>query len=391
MAQFKRYFDLQLFEGHSHFLWGARKTGKSTFLKGHFPGSYYIDLLSYDQFQSFDKDPTALRDAIRALPQDKRNLPIIIDEVQKVPALLDEIHWIIENMKPVQFILCGSSVKKLKQTGANLLGGRAIRNHFLPLCYPELGRLDWPKIINRGLLPSHYESALAKELLSSYIHDYILPEVHVEANLRSTQGFHRFLEALIFSQGELLNYNNISRDCGVDAKTVRAYFEILVDMYLGYFVYPYRSAQKRESVKEAPKFYLMDVGLSSFLKRYDFQTFQGSEAGRAFEHYVFLELKAYHVYKRLRDDIQFWRTRNGSHEVDFILKRGQVAIECKISQIPEKADFKGLLAFFDEGPSQLHMVCHSSLKRSVDYGGKKITVWPIQDFLEALWAGEIVS
>lgn len=198
MEKIARYLDLNLPEPYSTFLWGARKTGKSTYLKQKFPNSLYIDLLKTDVLQRYMNHPHLLREEILAASEEVLNHPIILDEIQKVPQLLDEVHWMMENIEGIQFILCGSSVRQLKQSGSNLLGGRAWRTMFMPLCFPEIKHLDWEKIMNRGLLPSHYLSPYAHKLLSSYVIDYLLPEVHLEANLRSSQGFTRFLDALGF-------------------------------------------------------------------------------------------------------------------------------------------------------------------------------------------------
>ena len=390
MNKIERYLKLNIPKPYSTFLWGARKTGKSTYLKSCFPNSLYIDLLKTDIFQKYMNRPSLLREEIIAVPKETLNYPIILDEVQKIPRLLDEVHWMIENIDDVQFILCGSSIRKLKQGGSNLLGGRAWRHMFMPLCYPELQSLDWPRIMNAGLLPSHYLSAHSKKLLSSYVIDYLLPEVHLEANLRSSQGFLQFLDVLGISQGEMLNFSNIARDCSVHAKTVKTYFEILEDMYLGYFLYPYRKVVKRRLIIENPKFYLMDTGLSHHLKKYKFTEFKGAEAGRAFEHYIFLELMAYKLLNDLDDSLCYWRTKEGI-EVDFILGDGKVAIECKISTPIKKNNLQGLIAFGEEHQAQLHMVCLESYKRLVNFDGKEITIWPAEEFLKALWAGQIIE
>lgn len=383
-----RYLKLDLPSPHSTFLWGARKTGKSTYLKENYPKSYSIDFLKTDIFQRYMNHPYLLREEILASKESLIKEPIILDEVQKIPTLLDEVHWMMENIENIQFILCGSSVRKLKQSGSNLLGGRAWRTLFMPLCFPELKELDWEKIMNRGLLPSHYLSSHANKQLSSYTIDYILPEVHFEANLRSSQGFSRFLEVLGFCQGEILNYNNIARDCGVDSKTVKTYFEILEDMYLGYFLPPYSKKLKRAAIKSAAKFYLMDTGLANYLKGYQFTGFRGTEAGKAFEHYVFLELMAHKFLNDLRHKIYFWRTQDGRHEVDFILGEADIAIECKISRVIEKRDLKGLLSFGEETKAQLNVVSLEPKKRLMTIDNQQVHIWPIQDFLETVWAGD---
>lgn len=380
-----RYLDLSLPTSQSAFLWGARKTGKSTYLKQHYKDAIYIDLLQADVFHFYLQEPHRLREELITIDDPKI---VIIDEIQKVAVLLDEVHWLIENKKNLQFILCGSSSRKIKTSGANLLGGRAWRYQLLPLVYPELGELNWQKIMNHGLLPSHYNESSANKSLAAYLYDYLLTEVHLEASIRNRDTFFRFIETLGFCHGEMLNYSNIARDVGVDSKTVKAYFEILEDMYIGHFLRPYNKSANRQIITEKPKFYLFDTGIANYLKRYEFKEFRGIESGRAFEHYFFLELKAYTIYKEIRDDIFYWRTREG-YEVDFII--GQNAIETKITKSVSKKDLKGLLLFGQIYKFTLHLVCLEPRKRLTTIEGQKILIWPIEEFLKALWAGEIIT
>ncbi len=380
-----RYLDLNLPKGQSCFLWGARKTGKSTYLKEKFPDSIYVDLLQADIYQLYFKNPERLREEIRACSSNIST--IILDEVQKVPLLLDEVHYLIESKKDLQFILCGSSSKRLKSTGANLLGGRAWRYMFLPLCYPEIKELNWHKIFNNGLIPSHYlATERVDKFLASYLYDYILPEVQFEANLRKRDAFARFLEVVGISNGEMINYSNIARDCGIDAKTVRTYFEILEDMYLGYFLYPYRSRSKRQIITDTPKFYLFDTALANYLRKYEYKEMLGIEAGRAFEHYLFLEFTAYKYLCEKRDQIFYWRTKEG-YEVDFIIQDN--AFEVKISTSIEQKHLKGLLEFNKENDFNLHVISCEKKKRIISINGNTITIWPIAEFLDNLWSHQI--
>ena len=377
---FKRYLSLNLPENQSAFLWGARKTGKSTFLKETFPKALHVDLLKADVFQHYARRPQGLREELKSVTDP---FTIIVDEVQKIPILLDEIHSLIEEKKNLQFVLCGSSARKLKQTGANLLGGRAWRYMFVPLCYPELKELNWDFIFNRGLIPSHYLSSAIEQNLTAYLYDYILTEVHMEANLRKRETFTRFWDILGFCHGEMINFSNIARDCGVSSKTVMTYFEILEDMYLGYFLRPYKVRSSRQIIQEIPKFYLFDTGLATYLKRYTFKEMRGADAGASFEHYVFLELMAYKLLTAKRDHIFYWRTKN-THEVDFIIQ--DMAFEVKISTPIEKRDLKNLLVFAEENSASLHVISLEPRKRIMTCDNKEITVWPIQEFLEALWS-----
>lgn len=378
----ERILKLALPEKQSCFLWGARKTGKSTYLKEHYPNAFWIDLLIAETYQQYLLEPQTLRHSLQKLEK----IPlVIIDEVQRIPELLNEVHWLIENMG-VQFILCGSSSRKLRTSHSNMLGGRAWRRMFLPLCYPELKELDWHKIFNHGLIPSHYFSSDPQEDQAAYLFDYLITEVQVEASLRNREPFARFLQALGFCNGEMINYSNIGRDCGVDYKTVQTYFAILEDMYLGYFVRPYRAKSKRQIIQEIPKFYLFDTGVASYLKKFHYTQMKGADAGHAFEHYVLLELMAYKLLTRKRDDICYWRTKEG-YEVDFVVQN--MAIEVKMSSHIDKQDLKNLLVFSENEKKSLHVVCLESRSMLREENGQKIHIWPIEEFLKALWGGEL--
>jgi len=380
-----RYLKIELPKGQSCFLWGARKTGKSTYLKERFPKSTYINLLQADVYQRYSRNPERLREEIRA--QNNNVSTIIIDEVQKVPLLLDEVHYLIETIKDISFVLCGSSVKRLKSSGANLLGGRAWRYLFQPFCYQELKKLDWRKIFNHGLIPSHYLTTdKIEKSLASYLYDYILPEVQFEANLRKRETFAKFMEVIGTSNGEMIKYSNIARDCGIDAKTVKVYFEILEDMYLGYQLYPFKSKTKRQIITETSKFYFFDTGLANYLRRYEYNSMAGVEAGKSFEHYIFLELVAYKNLCDKREEIFYWRTKEG-YEVDFIVQ--EQAFEVKLSNSVNKSHFKGLIEFNKDHNFKLNIICLEPKKRVTIIDGKEITIWPVQEFLETLWSNEI--
>ncbi|MAP24624.1 MAG: AAA family ATPase [Rickettsiales bacterium] len=383
MNKIKRVLNLDLPQGQSAFLWGARKTGKSTYLKSTFPKAHYIDLLKADEFHKYTLNPHYLREELLILKESTQTPLVIIDEVQKVPILLNEVHWLIEN-SPFDFILCGSSSRKLRSTGANFLGGRAWSYQMMPLCYPEIKELNWSSIFNNGLIPQHYFSPHYSKMISSYLFDYIMNEVQHEANLRKIEPFARFLDILGFCQGEMLNFTSIGRECGINTRTARSYFDILEDMYIGYFLYPYRKKAKRQTIQETPKFYLFDTGVANHLKRYSFKEMKGSEAGKAFEHYVFLELMAYKKYHEKTDSITYWRTKEG-YEVDFVIQ--DKAYEVKLNDSFNKKDIRGLLAFGDEYKAELNIITTQGAKRITKVDDKKITVWPISDFLEDLWSG----
>ena len=230
--------DLELPPGQSAFLWGARKTGKSTLLRRRFPLSVRFDLLDTRLMLELTRAPRTLSERIRALEPAQRQRPILIDEVQKVPAVLDEVHRLIEG-DGLSFVLCGSSARKLTRGGANLLGGRAWRYALHPLTWPEIPAFDLLRALNRGLVPSHYDSPAAGRSLAGYVDDYLKEEVFEEGLTRNAPAFARFFEALSFCHGEMLNYSDVARDCGVSSKTVKEYFQILVDTLVGVLVEPF--------------------------------------------------------------------------------------------------------------------------------------------------------
>ena len=387
---YKRYLKIILTDKQSAFLWGARKVGKSTYLKTLFPNSAYYDLLKTDLHFKYLKRPSSFREEILALDKAKLNFPIIVDEVQKVPALLDEVHWLIENTESY-FILCGSSARKLKLQGTNLLGGRAIKYNFYPLVYPEIKEdFNLLKIFNQGLVPSHYLSNNARKLLKAYIEDYLTAEIQAEGLVRNISAFSRFLDSTAFSHGEMLNYSNIARDCGIDAKTVKEYYQILVDTLVGYLIYPYQKKVSREIISATPKFYFFDVGVANRIRLCSFEDCMGQEAGKALEHYVYTELKAYINLNDLDHQIYYWRTKTGL-EVDFIISTARskaIAIEVKVSANVHKTDLHGIKSFLQEHKiDKGYVVCLENVRRIISFPDYEIEILPIQDFLEKLWSG----
>jgi uncharacterized protein len=257
------YLRKQTFEGlgtESAFLWGARQTGKSTLLKALFPASICFDLLLSNEYDRFIRNPALLREIL--LASDTAAV-VIIDEVQRVPALLNEVHWLIVNTN-FRFILSGSSPRNILRSGGNLLGGRAFRYELYPLVYSEIPDFDLIKALNNGLLPRHYLSANPAKLLSAYIGSYLRDEIMAEAKIRNIASFSRFLEMAAFSNGEMVNYSNIASDCGISAPTVKEYFQILEDTLTGRFLPSFQKKPKRRVIL-APKFYFFDMGVANYL------------------------------------------------------------------------------------------------------------------------------
>lgn len=387
MKPFVRCLQLKLPRRQSGFLWGARQTGKSTYLRRRFPDSVVYDLLRTDLYLALNKQPSLLREQLLALPPAQLRRPIIIDEVQKAPALLDEIHWLIEHRR-LQFVLCGSSARKLKRGHANLLGGRAWRYHLHPLVSAEVPSFDLLRALNQGLLPVPYQQTAeqARRSLTAYVQDYLKEEVFAEGLTRNVPAFARFFDAMGYSHGGLLNYANIARDCGVDAKTVREYYQILVDTLLGTIVEPFRRRQDRQVITRAGKFYLFDVGVAATIIRRHLEIARGEQFGHAFEHFIFNEVNAYRSYSSKDFAINFWRTKSGQ-EVDFVLDGGAVAIEVKGTARLNPGDLHALAAFTTEyRPRHSFVVCQETEERVVN----GIRVLPWRRFLHQLWDGKII-
>jgi len=381
-----RLQQIKLPKGQSAFLWGPRKTGKTTFMGTAFPDSLRYDLLKTDIFLEFVKRPFLLREQLLALSSKQLEEPVIIDEVQKVPQLLDEIHWLIEN-KGLQFILCGSSARKLKRGKANLLGGRAWRYEMHPLVSAEVPDLDLLRALNHGMIPLHYMQADYRKSLQAYVRDYLKEEVFDEGLTRNIPAFSRFFDAMGYSHGELTNYANIARDCGVDAKTVKEYYQILVDTLLGTMIEPYKRRKDRNVIIRAGKFYLFDVGVAGAITHRRIPQEKGEQFGKAIEHFILMDLLAHRVYRELDYDVNFWRTKSGL-EVDFILGHGEVAIEVKGTSRVDKADLRSLRAFIQEyHPASAFVVCNERTARLHE----EIRILPWRDFLKMLWNGEVIS
>jgi len=386
MEKIKRILNIDLPPRQSAFLWGPRKTGKSTYLKERFPHSLVYDFLQTDLFLEFSKQPSLLRERLLAKGNDVLNYPVILDEVQKVPQILDEVHWLIEN-KGLRFILCGSSARKLKRGKANLLGGRAWRYEMFPLVTAELENLNLLRVLNRGMMPDHYLQESYKKALRAYTQDYLKEEVFDEGLTRNIPAFSRFFDAMGYSHGELTNYSNIARECGVDSKTVKEYYQILVDTLLGTRVEPFKRRQNRQVIIRAAKFYLFDVGVAGAITKRHIEEEKGELFGKAFEHFILMEIAAHNSYNELDYEINFWRTKSGL-EVDFVLGGGEVAIEVKGTTHVKKKDLRPLTAFIEEySPRKALVVCNEREERVHD----RIRIIPYRNFLRDLWGDKIIG
>ena len=385
MQPIKRMLDMTLPPRQSAFLWGARKTGKSTYLKERFPQSLVFDFLDTDLVLEYSKRPALLREQLLAQDAAVLKHPIILDEVQKVPHILDEVHWLIEN-KRLQFILCGSSARKLKRGQANLLGGRAWRFEMFPLVSAEMKKIDLLRALNHGLIPAHYLEEQYQKSLKAYTTDYLKEEVFAEGLTRNIPAFSRFFEAMGYSHGALTNFSNIARECGVDSKTVKEYYQILEDTLLGTMIAPFKRRQSRQVISQAPKFYLFDVGVAGALTNRHLTEERGELFGKAFEHFIFMEIRAHSSLRELNYVINYWRTKSGL-EADFVLGDGQVAIEVKGTNRVDRKELRPLMAFKDEyRPRKTVVVCNERVERIHD----NIRIMPWRVFLRDLWDGKII-
>jgi len=365
----------------SVFLWGARQTGKSTLLKVLFPDVRRYDLLNSEEFERFFRNPELLREELKNVDS---NSLVIIDEVQKIPQLLDEVHWLISN-RNIRFILCGSSARKLLRCGANLLGGRALRTVMYPLVSAEIPEFDLLKAVRNGMLPRHYTAQNPQRRLQAYVGDYLNEEIRAEALSRNLLSFTRFMEVAAQSNGEMIVYKNIAQDCGVSANTVKEYFQILEQTMIGYSISGFTATTKRRAIT-APKFYYFDVGIANYLLKRS-NIVQGTDDfGRAFEHLMMQEIIAYLGYHYSDEKLTYWRT-SGGYEVDCIIGNGRVAIEFKSCDEIKSRHTKGLKAFQEEYPNaRLIVVSMDKYKREMN----DVEIFPATEFLSELWKGKIV-
>lgn len=372
---------LNIDKEESVFLLGTRQTGKTTFLMEKYPDATYFDLLETDLLDRFRRQPSLLREACQNLPESSL---VIIDEIQQIPALLNEVHWLI-NRKHLRFILCGSSARKLRREGVNTLGGRAVPYYMYPLVSAEIPDFDIHRALQNGMLPRHYLKENATSLLKAYVGIYLKEEIQAESLVRNLANFSRFLEIAALTDGEMVNYQNIASDCGVSANTVKEYFQILEDTLLGYTISAYTKVKKRKLV-QSPRFYLFDVGVTNYLLGRNNLQPGTPEYGHAFEHLIIQEIVAYLGYSNSSAKISYWRTYT-QIEVDVVLGDAKVAIEIKSTNEVQNKHLKGLKAFQEEHPEcRMIMVSQDRINRV----SQEIEHLHAIDFLQKLWRGEII-
>lgn len=367
----------EILKKKSCFLFGPRQTGKSSLIKHSLSGALVYNLLNSETYLKLSHSPARLRE--ERLPQNKI---IVIDEIQKLPELLNEVHLLIEE-KNVHFLLTGSSARKLRRGGVNLLGGRAWTRHLHPLTSAELGKkFDLTRAINRGLLPAIFFSNSPEEELRAYVGTYLQEEIAAEGLTRNIPAFSRFLEIAAHCNGRLLNYTNISNDAQVARSTVQEYFQILKDTLIAYELTPWMQSFKRKPLSTS-KFYFFDCGVVKHLQKRSVVNPGSPEFGELLETFLFHELRAYCDYQGDLP-LNYWRSKSG-FEVDFILN-SNTAIEVKASKTVSAQDLKGLKMLREEGRLKKYiLVSLEKEPRRVD----GIQILPLSLFLDKLWSSAL--
>ena len=376
----------------SVFLFGPRLTGKSTWLRNNFPNALFINLLEKKTFDDYANNPNALVSDLEIFKRKQVPLVIIIDEVQKLPYLLDEVHNQIEQHKNYRFILTGSSSRKLKRSGANLLGGRASWKEMHPLVFPEIkdnlqSRDELEKRILIGGLPHFYNSDMPFEDFDDYIQLYLNEEIKAEGAVRKYEAFNRFLLNAALANAKQVNFTQIGSDSQIPPRTIHDYFQILEDTLIGFMLYPYRDTPTRKAVSAA-KFYLFDTGLTNALLRRHKLSSATPEFGEIFEQFIITEIRSYISYKNKKSKMYFWRTTS-KIEVDLIIQDEKKlwAIEIKSKSTLSPKDIRGLKYFREDNPKAKCFVVTLDSRHRIDEHGNEIL--NCLDFLKKLWAEEI--
>jgi predicted AAA+ superfamily ATPase len=343
-------------------------------LRVQFPEAVFLDLLDHDTYLRLQQQPTSLREWLPA-----KGL-VVIDEIQRIPELLNEVHLQIEKNRALRFVLTGSSARKLRQKGVNLLGGRARSRTLHSLVWAELKEdFQLSRALLYGTLPSIFLSDRPREDLKSYVGDYLREEISAEAATRNFPAFARFLDVAALTNGQILNYQKIGNDAQVKRSTVQNYYDLLRDTLIGSDLPAFKKTKSRKA-SSTSKFYFFDLGLVNYLKGVKELPDRTPLWGEAFEAFIHHELTSWIDYQG-DGSLHFWRSMSGAYEVDFLLNE-EIAIECKASRSVTNADLAGLKALSEDLRLKRRIVvCQESHRRTVD--GIEIVPWA--EFLETLW------
>lgn len=372
-----RRLDLRaVVERKSCFLFGPRQTGKSTLIRQQFGDCPVWNLLDQTLFLRLSRNPALIRESLSDQPEADI---VVIDEIQRMPDLLNEVHLLIEE-HGIRFLLTGSSARRLRRRGVNLLGGRARSRVLHPFLRAELGnRFDLDKTLEHGLLPSIYFSESPTEDLAGYAGDYLREEIAAEAVVRNIGAFSRFLDVAALAHGDMINFANLANDAQVPASTVREYYQILKDTLIAHEVPAFTDTRKRKAISTS-KYYLFDIGLARHLQGRRGLAPGTAEYGMAFESFIFQEIKAWCDHHRL-DTPRYWRSKS-QFEVDFVFEGLAVEVKAKAHVGPR--DMRGIKALREEGLCADHVIVSLEPRpRRVD----GISVLPWTDFLDRLWDG----
>jgi len=375
---YKRLIQLNnMLSQKSHFLFGPRQVGKSTAIEQQLPDAYVIDLLDSDRFTTFLRRPKALGEEL----EHSQAKVVVIDEIQKLPALLDEVQRLLKSGRWT-FLLTGSSARKLKRRGTNLLGGRVWTKHMFPLVSAEIDDFDLMRYLRSGGLPSIYLSNQPEKELKAYCQTYLKYEIQDEALVRNLRAFSTFLDVMGKTNGCELNFSSIAQDCGVSDQTIRSYIEILEDTLVGYRLPAFTRSKKRAAQKRS-KFYFFDIGVAKYLARHGDVDKDHPAFGTYFEQFIINEVRAYISYSDKEMECAYWRSLSG-FEVDLVIGTS-IAVEIKATDQVKDKHLKGLLALAEEQIFEHHIVIsQDTKKRSI--GG--VEVWPWELFLQSLWRGD---
>jgi len=380
---YNRVLDLdKILKKNSFFLFGARGIGKSWLIKNTLRADYYYDLLDAPLYSQLSARPELFAEQIALA---KPGALVVVDEIQRIPELLNTVHKAIEN-QGLTFLLTGSSARKLRRGKVNMLAGRVWEARLFPLTYFELGKdFNLETYLTRGGLPRSYRSEDWAEELRAYVGTYLKEEISDEALTRSLPQFSRFFDVAAMQSGQELSLEGIASDAQVKAKTVSNYVEILEDTLLGFRVQAFQKTKTRKAITRA-KFFLFDVGVTGYLtKRGDVR--KGSENfAKAFEHFVFQEVQAYLSYFRSDMELMYWRSVN-KQEVDMIIGE-ELAVEIKATSLVQDKHLKGLRALREEKKIKNYCVISDEQRARIVDG---IIVYPWRDFLDKLWANELFN
>ena len=373
-------------EKKSLFLFGPRQTGKSSYIKNQLAEPRLSwTLLDSELYRDLSVRPSLLKNTLRAKGINEG--VVVLDEIQRLPDLLNEVHILIEETD-IHFLLTGSSARKLKKKGVNLLGGRAARLNFHSLVWPEIKDLDISidRIFRSGLLPAAFSGDDYESFLSDYVGLYVREEIEAEREVRNLPPFWEFLRIAATESGEIINYENVARDVGISGVCVREWYRILVDTLIGSEVPPYRKTKIRKP-NASSKFYLFDVGVARKLQRLSAIEEGTAEFGRYLENYIAMEIRSYLDYSGLdKKGLSYWHAQSGQ-EVDFIIKE-KIAVDVKAAKRVSARDLKGLKALMEEGLMEKYiLVCREDYPQLLDNG---ILILPYRDFLSDLWDGKII-